>query len=145
MTYDGSTLLNSQPTTMTQSHSFSSTHKSRTVHQGEDYTKTDKPSPGTPLKVTRGQTTLSEYVCENGWDISDPRDSTTIHHVRNKQPSDKVFLGQTDGIGQYQQIVHWSWSGTTLTDRVQYHVESQYGILNRYSTLLSMEEPSVLL
>ena len=93
LTYDGSTLLNSQPTTMTQSHSFSS-HKSRTVHQQEDYTKTDRPSPGTPLKVTRGQTTLSEYVCENGWD-NDPRDSITIHHVRNKQPSDKVFLGLT--------------------------------------------------
>ena len=68
------------PTTMTQSHSFSSAHKSRTVHQGKTTpVKTDKPSPGTSLKVTRGQTTLSEYVCENGWNISDPRDSTTIH------------------------------------------------------------------
>ena len=30
------------------------------VHQGADYTKTDKPSPGTSLEVTRRQTTLSE-------------------------------------------------------------------------------------
>ena len=32
------------------------------VHQAAGYTKTDKPSPGTPLEVTRRQTTLNEYV-----------------------------------------------------------------------------------
>ena len=33
------------------------------VHQGTDYTKTDKPSPGTSLEATRRQTTLSVLVC----------------------------------------------------------------------------------
>ena len=32
-------------------------------HQGTDCAKTDKPSPGTSLKVARRQTTLSESVC----------------------------------------------------------------------------------
>ena len=44
LTYDGINLLNSHPKTMTQSHSLA--HKSRSAHQEADYTKTDKPSPG---------------------------------------------------------------------------------------------------
>ena len=59
LTYDGISLFNSHPTTDTVEH----TYKSGIGHQGADYTKTDKSSPGTSLKVTRRQTTLSEYVC----------------------------------------------------------------------------------
>ena len=56
----------SSPGIVHQGADYTKTDKSSPgiVHQGADYTKTDKPSPGTSLEVTRGQTTLSEYVCE---------------------------------------------------------------------------------
>ena len=63
LTYGGNTLLNSQPR-----HIPSVQHTSQGLFTSGKTTPRQTSLPLAPsLKVTRGQTTLSEYVCENGW------------------------------------------------------------------------------
>ena len=62
------------------------------VHQGTDCLETDKPSPGTSLKVTRRQTTLSEeYACQKAsLPLAPPLGTRVCVHVcmtENRQAS----------------------------------------------------------